>query len=103
MGGCPKVKETRAITSTNSTHRVGETRSNTSRNSTHRGIFLTQDHENMYYKVPVPHGVELRQGTVSNVCNSTHMKPVCHNRSDFRVHSCVDTEQRGDQHVSDIA
>ena len=56
---------------------------------------LTSDSANSYYKAPVPHGQELKDGSVSEVCSKLGLQPVCHSSSSYKVDGCVLTAKKG--------
>merc|ERR1712080_124677 len=57
--------------------------------------FLTSDSANYYYKVPVPHGVAMTEGSVSDTCGAIGMKPICwcneigHSSYHYNVEGCL--------------
>merc|ERR1712243_318215 len=49
---------------------------------------LASDSSSDFYKVPVPHGVKMIEGTVKDICKTAGMKPVCFHKN-INVDGCV--------------
>jgi len=57
--------------------------------------YLTHDANNDYYKVPVPWGLYLFEGVVTEVCRGADLKAVCFMSGSVQtgnVHGCIQTD-----------
>ena len=57
---------------------------------------LITDTANLYYKVPISHGVEMKDGIVKDACTKLGMDPVCFSSgSNWNVDGCVEAAKGG--------